>query len=84
MSDKSTPPTQFASAERSLPGEIARQFSRFTAFPLVCAILNTVPDIVTILNQNRQLVYNNQSLLKFLSLKDSSTLRNRSPDDDAC
>ena len=73
-----TLPTQFAPAERANADGIDRQIKYFKSIPLQCEILDAMPGIVVILNGNRQIVFANLALNKFVeSLKDSSPLGKR-------
>ncbi len=60
-------PTKFASAERDSPGEVASQAQHFLEnSPLLCDVLNAIPDMVVLLNQARQIVFANSSLVALL------------------
>ncbi|MBF0495013.1 MAG: HAMP domain-containing histidine kinase [Deltaproteobacteria bacterium] len=72
-------PTQFASAERSSDEEIKHHIELFSNKPFLNDFLNTVPDIVMVLNKNRQIVYSNQILLKFLGANDLGFVCGRRP-----
>ncbi|MBN2238399.1 MAG: PAS domain-containing sensor histidine kinase [Dehalococcoidales bacterium] len=54
-------PTQFAPAERSNSKEIQRQVELFASSPLV-ELIDYIPEIVLILNRNRQVIYANQAV----------------------
>ncbi|HPA44830.1 MAG TPA: PAS domain-containing sensor histidine kinase [bacterium] len=71
-SDKSS--THFAPAETASPEEVERQFRQFSGFSLLSLLLDAIPDIVLILNEQRQIVYSNKSLLDFLGLKERESL----------
>jgi PAS domain-containing protein len=60
--------TLYAPAERAPDAELQRQAELF-ADPLQVACLDAVPDIVTILNQQRQIVFANRSLVESLGLE---------------
>ena len=70
--------TQYAPAERANAEDINRQIKYFESIPLQCEVLNAVPGIVVILNENRQIVFANCALNNFVeSLKDGSPLGKR-------
>lgn len=54
--------TEFAPAERASPEQVQKQRKMFENFPILTQVLDGVPNIVLILNQERQIVYANQSL----------------------
>ena len=61
--------TEFAPAERASDDEIERQGRLFQGAPLMTQILDVVPDILMVLNRERQIVYANQSLHHKLGVK---------------
>ena len=67
--DSTQAPTEFAPAERASMREVQEQAQLFLGFPVLCKILDTVPDIVMILNQQRQIVFANRALLDLLSMQ---------------
>ncbi|GIK43022.1 MAG: sensor histidine kinase [Chloroflexota bacterium] len=67
-------PTQFAPAERA-PGEkIAAQARYLLKLPLFERLFNAVPDIVLVVNQQRQIVFANHNLLKTTDLNDDAVI----------
>ncbi|MFQ5400780.1 MAG: sensor histidine kinase [Anaerolineae bacterium] len=58
--------TLFAPAERADNDVIRQQALKFASHPLMCEMLNAVPDIVVVLNQQRQIVFANQVLYDYL------------------
>lgn len=62
-------PTRHAPAERDASDIILAQAALFRENPLV-ALLDSVTDLVMILNSNRQLVYANKNLLSMLEMVD--------------
>ncbi|MFH1742705.1 MAG: HAMP domain-containing sensor histidine kinase [bacterium] len=58
--------TEFAPAERASKEELQRQSSYFSGLPLLSQLLDGVPDIMVILNQYRQIVFSNTSLLRVI------------------
>lgn len=63
-------PTHFAPAERTAPESLLRQASLFRDNPLV-TLLDSVTDLVLILNSTRQIVYGNRNLLELLEMADA-------------
>ena len=66
-------PTEFAPAERVPEDEIQSQSLRFPGSPLACQLLSSVPDILMVLNAQRQIVYANRALYDLLGLKETDT-----------
>jgi len=64
MSEKM--PTQFASAERASEEQVKGQSKAVLAMPMLKQLLNAVPDVLMILNGQRQIIFANQSLLNML------------------
>jgi len=62
--------TQFASVERADFMDIVKQNHYFSEFGLLCQILDSVQHGVTILNQQRQIVYINQAMVDAAGLSD--------------
>lgn len=63
-------PTNFAPAERASIGTLQTQADFWLEHPLLQRVFDTVPDIVLILNQERQIVFTNKTLLQTLGLAD--------------
>ena len=61
-------PTKFAPAERASAGEIRSQAQYFLDAPLLNRLFDAIPDIVLILNQQRQIVFANGAVLTSLGL----------------
>ena len=73
-----TVPTQFAPAERTNAEELKRQIKYFDRIPLQCIVLDAVPGIVVILNDNREIVFANLALNNFVDfLREDSPLGKR-------
>jgi signal transduction histidine kinase len=67
-------PTQFAPAERA-PGEkIAAQAHYLLNLPLFERLFNAVPDIILVVNQQRQIIFANHTLLKTTGLNDDAAI----------
>jgi nitrogen-specific signal transduction histidine kinase len=63
-------PTKFAPAERVSAKHLEQQITYLVTNVLMCESLNAVPDLVMILNHERQLVYANKALLNFLGISE--------------
>ena len=63
--------TEFATAERLPRDEIERQYSLIANLPLISEFLDSVPNIILVLNQYRQIVYANKTFSGFLGLSDT-------------
>ncbi|MCP4349837.1 MAG: GHKL domain-containing protein [Desulfobacterales bacterium] len=57
-------PTKFLPAERNTNSEIQLQSNYFAEIPFLKQIIDSIPDIVMILNRQRQIVFANQALLE--------------------
>lgn len=57
--------TRFASSTRSGEAEIKLQSHSIEASRELCAVLNLMPDLILILNQNRQIVFGNTAIVEF-------------------
>jgi len=64
--------TQFAPAERVSEEEIQRQCHYFTNMALLRRLLDAVPNMLLMLNKERQTVFANRTLLDFVGLKDEA------------
>ena len=73
MNTLATLPTAFAPAERATAAEIRRQQSYFQD-RLLRRMLDAVPDIVLVLNTQRQIVFTNRPLLNFLGLESDASI----------
>jgi signal transduction histidine kinase len=67
--DSTQAPTEFAPAERASLDVLQQQAQLFLGFPVLGKILDAVPDIVMILNQQRQIVFANKALLDLLGVE---------------
>ena len=68
MTVRTTLPTSFASAERAAPAAIAADVEHFQSMQLLQEFFATVPDLFVVLNEQRQIVFANRSLLQALRL----------------
>ena len=64
--------TEFAPPERVSQEEAMRQGRAFVESHLLCEMLNAVPEILVVLNRERQIVHANRSLLTLLGLEDTA------------
>ncbi len=70
--DSQTVTTYFASPERASQESLQEQQHLISQQELVKKFLNSVPDIIAVLNENRQIVYANQALTTMLGLNDTT------------
>jgi len=66
-------PTEFAPAERIPKDAVQSQSQLFLDSPLACQLLSSVPDILLVLNKQRQIVFANRALYDLLGLKETDT-----------
>jgi signal transduction histidine kinase len=79
MTETTSLPTQFAPAER-VTGDIIQMQSRyFLDAPLLHRLFDAIPDIVLVLNQQRQIVFANRALLEALDLDGIDTVLGQRP-----
>ncbi len=71
--------TEFASPDRAAPGVVAAQSRHFTDGPLFLRLLDYVPDMIMVLNSQRQIVYANRAVLDFVSATDLSSVMGSRP-----
>ncbi len=72
-------PTQFAPAERATAAELERQTAAVSQSVFLRDALNAIPDILVILNRQRQIIYANQRLLDQLEVSDARQVQSRRP-----
>lgn len=61
--------TYFAPAGRASQREVAEQFQSVQQDPRLGKLLDRVPDLLMVLNRQRQIVYGKQGLLDLLGLE---------------
>lgn len=61
-------PTQYAPARRASKKRVDRQAASVAKIPLLRPLFDAIPDIILILNAERQIVFANQALLKLIRL----------------
>ncbi len=61
--------TSFAPAERAPQEQILRQHEKLSALPFVREFLDAVPNMTTVLNKQRQIVFANRAFMDFLGLE---------------
>lgn len=71
--------TDFAPPERASLDVIREQYAIFADIPLMAEVLNALPNIFLVLNQQRQVVYANQRLLDLLGLPNQEAARGMRP-----
>lgn len=67
-------PTSFASAARSEQSQVQIESEQLKQDLKSCSILDMVPDLIVILNAERQIIFANRALLKFLQLNDDTSI----------
>jgi signal transduction histidine kinase len=67
-------PTDFLPVERASQPSVLHQSHRFVNAPLVLELLNAVPGIVLVLNQQRQIVFSNRALLEVLGVSEEAVI----------
>ncbi len=71
--------TYFAPPERARPAEIRRQYQVLSEVYTLSNVLSAVPEFVAVLNMERQVVYANTALVRFLKAESSLPLCGRRP-----
>ncbi len=66
--------TEFASPERSTMDEINASNLFLTSFTENSLVMNMIPNIMLILNSNRQIVFANKAMLNYLGLETSTSI----------
>ncbi len=74
-----SPSTAFACADRLGFHEIEAQSAQFIRMPLSIWALDAVPDIFLILNAQRQIVFANQALVRYLNLESRESVNGLRP-----
>lgn len=69
MPTQSALPTSYAPAERAGPTDIAEDVERFQSQQLLTEFFAAIPDLFVVLNEQRQIVFANHSLLAALHLE---------------
>ena len=60
------PETLFAPAERAPAEKVREQVSLFRQYPVLRQIIDATPDVLVVLNSCRQIVYTNQTMLRYM------------------
>jgi len=71
--------TRFAPAERSTPENLERQVEAIGSMPLLSTLLDAIPNVLTVLNKQRQIVYANHRLFEQLGIPDWERIRGKRP-----
>ena len=66
--------TFFATAERASEEKIKSEFDDLHAVDYLKTVINALPEVVAILNEERQIIFGNDALLKFLGIVDEKEL----------
>jgi len=72
-------PTDFLPAERTSQEAVLNQSRYFMDVPLVFELLHAVPEIVLVLNQQRQIVFSNQALPRALGVTEKESFTGLRP-----
>ncbi len=71
--------TYHASAERSAPETVDKQFQTLVSNSYLSELINALPYVVTVLNANRQIVFSNEALLQTLKVSDFKEFLGKRP-----
>jgi signal transduction histidine kinase len=71
--------TYFAPPERAQPATVRRQHKKVSEVHSLSNVLSAVPEFVAVLNQERQVVYANDALVRYLKAESSLPLCGRRP-----
>jgi len=66
--------TEYATAKRLSEDEIARQHALLANLPFISEFLDSVPNIILVLNKYRQIVYANKTFTGFLGLSNDDSM----------
>ncbi|NMC53525.1 MAG: HAMP domain-containing histidine kinase [Chloroflexi bacterium] len=72
-------PTAFLPAERRSKEEVRQQAAVLDRSSVMKAIIDASPDILMVLNSDRQIVYGNRRLMEYLDLEDGDALTGQRP-----
>ncbi len=79
MTAEAETPTYFAPAARQAPEQVACQRQALKRSQALGGALDSIPDLVMVLNQQRQIIYANQQLLETLGVDSEQGLLGRRP-----
>ncbi len=71
--------TEFAPAARTDRRKLCRQIDHFTEAQISYHLLDAIPSVLAILNEQRQIVYANQGLLAFLEIDKATAVLGQRP-----
>lgn len=71
--------TSYAPAMRYTNGQLSQQSDLVTQNKLLVSLINSISQMVVILNEHRQIVYANKSYMDFCKVSDSSSLIGKRP-----
>jgi nitrogen-specific signal transduction histidine kinase len=71
--------TKFASAKRSSASEVEADYDILNNTDWIKSFLNTMPEVVAILNPERQIIFGNDELMKLLEISDLTKLIGKRP-----
>jgi hypothetical protein len=72
-------PTQFAPAERASDAQIQQDADSYMSETLVTSMLDAVPNVLLVLNQERQTVFANEACMRLLNLPDRNEALGQRP-----
>jgi nitrogen fixation/metabolism regulation signal transduction histidine kinase len=72
-------PTQYASSERTTLGRINDQNKIFVQNEALCQVVNAIPEIVLILNKNRQIIFANRTVASLIDNEDFKSILGMRP-----
>lgn len=72
-------PTDFAPAERTSPDLLDQQRQLFLRYPMMCQLLDAVPDIMVVVNEQRQIVFANKAMTEVLGEEAVNTVLGMRP-----
>lgn len=71
--------TLFASADRDTPCNIVTVHDKFVENKVLCAVLDSIPDIIFVLNKCRQVIYANKVLYTAMGYKSFNEIKEMRP-----
>lgn len=72
-------PSLFASADRLCREAIIEQHEMLINTPMIKNVIDSIPEIVMVINKQRQIVYANYSMIRFLNIENSDTVLGKRP-----
>lgn len=72
-------PTQFLPAERAEPDTLKRQAGLFTSDSLIHQVMEAAPEVFTVLNQERQIIYANRLMRELTGVEELKAVLGKRP-----